>query len=133
MTIPTISGMTERDALVLVRDYVEARRQARRAKNVQDLHGVHLKAYLDHRGRDLYDGETDYEARLVERQGAPTYDTLSMPDAMILAAAKAGALNVDHEVVLALRGKALWVDDIKRYEMPGKTTTALDVKKRWGE
>lgn len=126
------AAYSEADAILIMRGFVEARARAVDAKKGQDAIGDQLRSYLEQNGGRLYDGETGWEAKLQEREGPATYDVLSMDDALVLAAAHAGALNVDAKVVAALRGKTAWVDEIARHKMPGKPSTALIVAKREG-
>jgi len=132
-TTPTRTTLTaEQEALLVMAAYVQARREAQNTKKTQDLFGERLKAYLETNG-PLYDGETGYEARLLERQGPATFDVEKMPDALVLWLARHGALNVDAKVALALKGRSSEADALYRLIMPGKPTTALDVKKRHEE
>ena len=130
MPLPALQG--EREAILAMRAYVEARKDAAKATGIQKRFGDQLKAYLEvfSNNSPLYDGETDYEARMLERKGTATYDVEKMPDALVLWLARHGALNVDAKVAAALKGKAIEADDVGRYEMPGNVTTALDVKKQ---
>ena len=124
------AGYSEADAILIMRGFVETRARAVDAKKGQDAIGDQLRSYLEQNGGRLYDGETGWEGRLAEREGPATYDVLSMEDRTILAAAHAGALNVDAKVIAALKGKAAWVDDLARFKMPGKPSQILTVTKR---
>lgn len=114
-----------------IRAYVAARREAGLHKKAQDMAGARLKEYLAaHPGERPYDEETQHEAFLQTKRTAGGYDVVSMPDGLILWAARHGCLQVDAKALDALEGKFIEGLDMKKFALPGGETTSLQVVRK---
>lgn len=109
---------------------------------IKELHGVReaknvvakrdtalttlIKGYLERQGMDsLYDGEAGIGVRLQSRGASSVaYEPDKMPDDLILALHKAGALEVNAKLIKQLKGHELG-DRCKPYERPGPVTNSL--------
>lgn len=105
-------------------DWLKTRKAAEEGEKTA---AVLLKACLENlENREIFDPERGIGARLQERQAAGSYDTISMPDEMILGLKKLGALNIDAKVIRALTGKVIEIDaDLPKYRTPGAVSYAL--------
>ena len=100
------------------------------AVKLREKAGGTLKAWLSaHPGEELYDEGSKHRAGLAVRRGASTYDVASMPDGLVLWAARHGLLQVDAKVLDALSDKFAEVADIKKQAIPGGESTTLRVTK----
>ena len=118
-------------AIEALRAYVLARNDRDQGVRAMARYAEPVRDWLAaNPGEYLYDEGTGLEARLQTAHGADTYDVASMPDAVILAAARWSLLTVDHTVLKALDGKRVEVLDMKKWRQPGGETTRLSVTKK---
>ena len=84
------------------------------------------------RADELYDGEHGVTARLRTRRGAPGYDLASMPDDLVLRLRDLAVLSTDAKAMKALDGDAIDALGMARFEVPGRETLALTVRRDAG-
>lgn len=113
----------------LLRSYVSARFDASAMKKMQDRYGELIKAYLEKHPNDTLADEHGNTAKLQERHGGDVYETDRMPDDLVLALHRAGALSVNTALIKAL-GISEIADRVKPYKRPGLVTTALVVEEK---
>ena len=93
-----------------------------------------MRAWLEkHPGEFLYDGESRVAAQLRDRRGPPQLDVLGLAERhpeLITWLARMGALKLDRDMWAALQAKAIEVERIKPFIMPGKGTTALEIRRQ---
>ena len=127
----TDGRITDQEAGQAVASYVACRREEQFQKKGQEAAGAILKQYLqENPGSAIYDEATDHTARLITSRKAPSYDVASMPDGLVLWAARHGLLNVDQKALAALEGKFIEVVDIRKFETPGAESQRLRVERR---
>ena len=121
--------LSDREALEALRLYNAHNLAARNSEHQASIPKEKLKEYIEARG-PIYDEETGLRAKLRVSHGAPVYDTVNLPPALIEWAHRAGALRLDPKVLTALR-EAFPVQllELARYAVPGPETTALVVTK----
>lgn len=127
-----LTGLTERGALDIVREYDRVRTAAQEHTSLQKQLGDVLKQYIKEHGC-LYDGETGLEAFLQARTLGEDVDLVSLAQKHPLDIAQlalVGALKADMKVLKALQGKHPAVDNAMRHRLPGGETSTLQVKKR---
>ena len=123
--------LAQRAAVGMLKRYVDLRHNIATMEKERELMAGFIKRWLeDNPGEELMDGELGIGAHLQERQGAPEYDTTSMPDAMILWAKEQHLLRMDAKMAALHIGKSVVGDDLQRYKMPGRPTVALQVEER---
>lgn len=116
------------DALAHLRGYEAARTEAQRSKSAQDLFGSRLKEWLEaHPGEPIRDGETGLVGELQKRSGASRMDVASLPDELLLWAARMGLLNADLKAWTALKDKFHEAQRMSQFLTPGGESFALRV------
>ena len=125
--------LTEREAVNCVGVYDQLRNEATRIKKSQDAVGGQLKAYLEglDSGTRLTNGELELVAFLQAREGSPQWDLMSLAKAnpgLLLELGAMGCLSMDAKAIEVFKGKSLMYNDADPYKMPGKPSTALQVK-----
>ena len=124
-------GWSQRDLVGFVAEYARARADEQKATQVKTSLGAAIKNYLEQNPNEtLYDGESGYEARLQRRSGRDTYDTRSMPEALILRLHAVGALDLNPEVVKSFAGRDVLSLELDRYRVPAGEQAALIVRQR---
>lgn len=121
--------VTRTQLVGLLRAALEARASRDQYARQYDAIARLLKDYLTaHEDETLFDGENRIEASLQRRSLGESYDTASMPWALIQALHEARLLTVNVAGVRALTDQRL-ADEVKRFKQPGGETTALLLKK----
>ena len=127
----TDGRITDQEAGQAVASYVACRREEQFQKKGQEAAGAILKQYLqENPGSAIYDEATDHTARLITSRKAPSYDVASMPDGLVLWAARHGLLTLDHKAFATIRDKFIEGVDIAKFATPGAETTVLRVERR---
>ena len=123
---------SQRDVVSFVRMYGEARDLSATYERTKATTGAAIKNYLERHPEEapLRDGESGYEATLQRRHNRDTYDTEAMPEELNLRLWRAGALDLNRDVVRSFEGRNRLSLDIKRYLVPGGEATAISVTRR---
>ena len=121
----TTTTLTPAEAVSVARELHRLRKESAARKKQEEGLTASLKRYLESSGEPVYDGEFGLTAKLQTRNGSPTYDVKSMPDSLVMSLRDLAALNVDSKVIKALDGRVIESLDVKRFAMPGSTSTSI--------
>ena len=120
--------LSESQLMILMRAYLEAGREEKRAKRAKEIAAGPIRDYLEKHGGQLYDGESGAVAILQPRKGTPELDTANLPDELLRWMADQHALKLDKAVYDALQGKAAEHLRVSDWISPGAGSTALVIR-----
>lgn len=124
--------MDEKTVIGLMRAFAEERAKEKQHRELKADIDAQIRPYIAERG-PVVDEETGLRGWMDERKGATVWDVASLPDELVLWAARHGCLKVDGAVLKALDGKFIETVDINKVAMPGPTSTVMHIERERSE
>lgn len=118
--------ITPREAVSALEGWRYSKGRVKAEENAVARHRKIIEAYLEQEGEtEFIDAETGFGVRYQQKTAAPTYDTVSMPQDMILHLHQLGALQVNHKLASELAQTVMGLINLKSFQIPGAVSQAL--------
>lgn len=122
----TDTRITPREAVEALDNWRHFKMVTKQNENSVNRYRKIIEAYMEQEGEtEFIDAETGFGVRYQQKQAAPTYDTTSMSDDMVLRLKQLGALEINHKIIEQVEGNVPGLLDLPSFKIPGKVSTAL--------